>query len=58
MPNQENRMANYKRRKPKQQVRCTLCTEHRWKGNKSRSDGRFKSKDHARLKEMEREMRR
>lgn len=24
---------NHKRKKSKRQVRCTLCTEHRWKGN-------------------------
>ena len=26
-------MANFKRGKPRRQVRCTLCTQHRWKGN-------------------------
>lgn len=26
-------MAHYKRKKPKRQVRCTMCTQHRWFGN-------------------------
>lgn len=35
-------MANFKRRKSKRQVRCTLCTADRWRGNRA---GRFKAKD-------------
>lgn len=26
-------MANFKRKRCKRQVRCTICTTHRWKGN-------------------------
>lgn len=26
-------MANFKRRKSKRQVRCTICTKYRWLGN-------------------------
>jgi hypothetical protein len=26
-------MANFKRRKSKRVVRCTLCTQYRWMGN-------------------------
>ena len=26
-------MANYKRRRSRRQVRCTLCTPWRWRGN-------------------------
>lgn len=26
-------MANFKRKKCKRQVRCTLCTPNKWKGN-------------------------
>jgi hypothetical protein len=26
-------MANFKRKKSKRIVRCTLCTPHRWQGN-------------------------
>lgn len=28
-------MANFKRQRCKRQVRCTLCTPHRWRGNNS-----------------------
>lgn len=28
-------MANFKRNKPKQRVRCTMCTTYRWLGNNS-----------------------
>lgn len=35
-------MANFKRKKSKRQVRCTLCTKHRWKGN---GKDRFKKSD-------------
>lgn len=35
---------NFKRGKPKQQVRCTSCTTHRWRGNNA---GRFKPKEEA-----------
>jgi hypothetical protein len=37
-------MANYKRGKTKRQVRCTLCTPNRWRGN---SKERFKARDGA-----------
>ena len=26
-------MANFKRKKSKRSVRCTMCTQHRWLGN-------------------------
>jgi len=29
-------MANFKRKKCRRQVRCTLCTDVRWRGNSSR----------------------
>ena len=29
---------NFKRKKSKRSVRCTLCTQHRWRGN---GNGRF-----------------
>jgi hypothetical protein len=35
-------MANFKRKKSKRQVKCTICTTHRWKGN---SKDRFKKAD-------------
>lgn len=28
-------MANYKRKKSRKNVVCTMCTSHRWKGNSS-----------------------
>jgi len=28
-------MANFKRKRNRRQVRCTMCTQHRWKGNSS-----------------------
>jgi hypothetical protein len=37
-------VANFKRGKPKQSVRCTLCTQARWRGN---HQGRFKEKEEA-----------
>lgn len=30
-------MSNFKRKKSRRQIRCSLCTKHRWKGN-SRQD--------------------
>jgi hypothetical protein len=33
---------NFKRKKCKRNVKCTLCTSHRWKGNRK---GRFKDKE-------------
>lgn len=33
---------NHKRKKSKRNVKCTMCTTHRWAGN---SDQRFKPKD-------------
>jgi hypothetical protein len=32
-------MANFKRKRTKRSVRCTMCTRDRWKGNNA---GRFK----------------
>ena len=32
----------YRRRKCKRNVRCTICTDHRWLGNNT---GRFKRKE-------------
>ncbi len=44
-------MANFKRRKCRRQVRCTLCTDDRWLGN---SKGRFKHQDEAEMRDRER----
>lgn len=51
-------MANFKRKRSRKQVRCTLCTPHRWKGNKAgpSGDGRFKFRDHAKIAAMEKEV--
>lgn len=35
-------MSHYKRKKPKRQCRCTLCTQFRWMGN---SDSRKRISD-------------
>jgi hypothetical protein len=35
-------MANFKRRKSRRIVRCTMCTPYRWQGN---GKGRFKTRD-------------
>lgn len=35
-------MANHKRKKSKRNVKCCMCTTHRWQGN---SDERFKPKE-------------
>jgi hypothetical protein len=35
-------MANFKRRKSKRNVRCTLCTTYRWMGNTKQ---RLKARD-------------
>lgn len=35
--------------KPKKKVKCTICTKHRWKGNKK---SRFKHKDQDKKKRM------
>lgn len=32
---------NWKRKTSKKHVRCTMCTQHRWKGNMKGPDGRF-----------------
>jgi len=37
-------MANYKRKKTRRCVRCTCCTQYRWRGNHG---GRFKAKEEA-----------
>jgi hypothetical protein len=44
---------NHKRKKSKRNVKCTLCTPHRWKGNSSE---RFKAKEVALVKASEKEM--
>jgi hypothetical protein len=49
-------MSNFKRRKPRRQVACRLCTQHRWKGNSaSKREGRHKPQEHEarRVAEME-----
>jgi hypothetical protein len=35
-------MANHRRKRPKKQPKCTLCTPHKWKGN---AKDRLKAKD-------------
>lgn len=45
-------MANFKRGKTKRNVRCTLCTSDRWKGN---SKDRFKAKDKVKGAQYERD---
>ena len=42
---------NFKRKKSKRSVRCTLCTPVRWMGNRK---GRRKDREKARRDEMER----
>lgn len=44
-------MANFKRKKCKKNVKCTICTTHRWLGNRS---GRFKIKDEIEIRDKER----
>lgn len=40
-------MAHYKRRKPRTSIRCSMCTQHRWKGNsRSKREGRHKAKEY------------
>ena len=41
-------MAHCKRKKSKRSVRCTMCTQDRWKGN---SAGRFNAKEGDELKQ-------
>ena len=43
-----------KKGKSKRSVRCTLCTQHRWRGN---AQGRFKVKDEASKSEAGKEIR-
>lgn len=43
---------HYKRKKTRRNVRCTLCTPHRWRGN---GKDRFKAKERTRLKAAARE---
>lgn len=43
----------HKRKKTKRNVRCQLCTTHRWMGNNA---GRFKAKDEAAAKQAKRDM--
>jgi methionine synthase II (cobalamin-independent) len=47
-------MANFKRKKTRRNVRCTLCTPVRWKGNHA---GRFDPKDEQLTKEVRKEIR-
>lgn len=46
-------MANHKRKKSKRNVKCTLCTPHRWLGNHKE---RTKAKERSRKKEDRKEM--
>ena len=46
-------MANFKRKKTKRHVLCSICTPHRWRGNNT---GRFKEKDEAKKKEDKKEL--
>lgn len=41
-------MANFKRKKTRRNVRCTMCTQNRFLGN---NKGRFKTKEEAQRKE-------
>lgn len=43
-------MSNFKRKRCRRQVRCTLCTDVRWKGN---GKDRFKAKDSRRALDRE-----
>ena len=45
---------NYKRKKSRRQVRCTLCTRDRWKGN---AKDRFKNREKATRKILAQECR-
>ncbi len=51
-------MSHFKRKHSRRQVRCTMCTPHRWKGNARGpdGDGRLKYSDQKRLAEMDREI--
>ena len=42
-------MANWKRKRCRRVVRCTICTDVRWLGNRK---GRFKAQDEASKKEF------
>lgn len=44
---------NYKRGKSKRKVRCTMCTDVRWRGNRA---GRFKAKDEAKVSRAKKEI--
>ena len=44
-------MANFKRKKSKRQVRCTLCTSYRWGGNTPIKTG-IKRKQQKELREI------
>lgn len=46
-------MANHKRKKSKRNVRCCICTPHRWMGN---SGSRLKPKDQAKKKAAKKEI--
>ncbi len=46
-------MANYRRKKSKRKVKCTMCTPHRWYGN---SSNRHKSKEQSKKKEDKKEI--
>lgn len=47
-------MAHHKRKKCKRQVRCTMCTQHRWKGNSRKAnEGRRPLQDYRNMQEVE-----
>lgn len=46
-------MSNFKRHKTKRRVRCTMCTQDRWKGNNT---GRFKAKYEVAKKEAKKDI--
>lgn len=46
-------MSNFKRKKTKRRVRCTMCTKYRWFGN---NKGRSKRKYEVKKEEFNKEM--
>ena len=50
---------NFRRRRPRRSVRCTLCTPARWRGNSAdKWCGRHKPKENDLRKVLDRERRR
>ena len=45
---------NFKRKKTRRNIRCSICTPHRWKGN---HNGRFKEKEEVKGNEADKEIR-